>query len=105
MLNTEDIAFIHSKRGMISLHMKDNQRYITDHSSLESLEKKLHGGEFFRINRQYLVNREIIDLIKHDVNRKLKVYFKPHITTPDEEVKVSRYKHNQLMEWLDPSSR
>jgi len=102
MLDVYDIAFLYSKNGIISIHLTDGTKYITNYTSLGLPEKELPSDSFFRINRQYIINRNIVSQIRDDVNRKLKVSLLPKINSPEKELLVSRYKSNQFKLWLMP---
>lgn len=64
--------------------------------SLEELENKV-GLTFFRMNRQFLVNRNAIVDATDYFPRKLKI----NLLLPfDKEIIVSREKRNKLLIWL-----
>lgn len=59
-LRTPDIAYfrLQNKRYLF-LTTKENRQFIYD-SSLELLETRLNPAQFFRINRQYIINKDIV---------------------------------------------
>ena len=64
--------------------------------SLEELENKLEP-EFYRINRQYIVNRKAIKDVSRHFGRKLLI----NLTIPfSEQLIVSKEKTAHFMEWL-----
>lgn len=66
--------------------------------SLEELENKC-GSVFFRMNRQFLVNRNAIRDASEYFPRKLKI----NLTLPfHKEIIVSREKKSRLLAWLNP---
>ncbi len=54
----------------------NNQNHVIDFS-LETLEEQLNPEEFFRINRQVIVNIQVINKIENYFGGKLKVRFNP----------------------------
>jgi len=99
--DTEDLAYLHSENGIVTILDQNLKEYTTHFNSLNEIEEKLPPTTFFRINRQYFINRNIIKSIKKDKNRKLKVLLdKPY---QKEEVydglNVSRYKSIDFKKW------
>ncbi len=99
--DTEDLAYLHSENGIVTILDQDLNEYTTQYNSLNEIEEKLPPTIFFRINRQYFVNRNIIKSIKKDKNRKLKVllddpYLKESIF---DGLNVSRYKSMDFKKW------
>ena len=81
-----EITYMHAFSGKIYA-MSD---------SLEELENKV-GVTFFRMNRQFLVNRNAIVDASDYFPRKLKI----NLQFPfDKEIIVSREKRNKLLTWL-----
>jgi DNA-binding LytR/AlgR family response regulator len=63
---------------------------------LEELENKL-APEFFRINRQFIVNRKVIKDVSRYFGRKLLI----NLTIPfSEQLFISKEKTAYFMEWL-----
>ena len=101
---TEDLAYLHSEGGIVTILGQDLKEYTTHFNSLNEIEEKLPPTIFFRINRQYFVNRNIIKSIKKDKNRKLKVILEsPYSKEEAQELNVSRYKSLDFKNWyLNP---
>lgn len=67
-------------------------------SSLDYLDRILDPYLFFRLSRQFIVNRNYIDEIQQDHGRKLRV----HVANSQiEPIKVSKEKATPFLNWLD----
>ena len=90
-----DVALFYVARESTRLLMY-NQQEFTINKSLEELEKVV-GGQFYRANRQYLVNREAIREATPYFARKLlvnlRIPFAATITVPKTKVK-------DFLDWL-----
>jgi DNA-binding LytR/AlgR family response regulator len=65
---------------------------------MEQLQSQLSGKQFYRLNRQYLVNFDAIKEVEHYSARKLAL----HLTVPTEEVlTVGKEKIKQFLEWME----
>lgn len=91
----EDIAYFCFKNGAVQLAAFDQKTYPLN-KSLDELEKTT-GPSFFRMNRQYLVNRTAVGEVLATASRKLSVSL---TVSPDAAVVVSREKAPQFLEWL-----
>lgn len=92
-----DVGFIYSSDGTVFLHLGDKRSFMVPYT-LEQLELMLDPHQFFRANRQYIVNREFIDNIEHYFNRKLIISSK--IESP-EKIIVSRVKAQPFLKWME----
>jgi hypothetical protein len=99
--DTEELAYLHSENGVVTILDQYLNEYTTQYNSLNEIEEKLPPTIFFRINRQYFVNRNIIKSIKKDKNRKLKVILdKPYQKQEGYDgLNVSRYKSMDFKKW------
>ncbi len=90
-----DIAFFFLNNGIVHLTTSDKTTYYLN-KTLDELEKTA-GTSFFRVNRQYLVNRKaVVDASNHP-SRKLSVT----LSVPSEEaIVVSKEKMPQFLHWL-----
>ena len=89
------IALIYLQNDVTRLLTFDKQQYIVGRP-LEELERTI-AGRFFRVNRQYLVNRRAIRDVSHYFGRKLLL----NLTIPfEEKVTVGRLKTNDFLDWL-----
>ncbi len=97
----EELAYLHSKNGVITILDQSLKEYTTNFGSLREIEEKLPSADFFRINRQYYINRKVIRSIKKDSNRKLKVILDKAYQGNErsQELNVSRYKSVLFKKW------
>lgn len=96
-LDTEDIAFAVLKNGITCLHTFTSSVYTTN-DSLDEVMKNLGTTNFYRANRQLIVNIRAIKTIQLFGNNQLKL-----MTVPDSktEVLISKNKVANFKEWLD----
>ena len=68
----ENIAFFQVKYESSAIVCMDRREYPVNHS-LDQIQNLLTGKQFFRLNRQYLVNFNAIKEVEHYFARKLLV--------------------------------
>lgn len=85
----EDIRLIESVGNYARIYFNEHRALIQ--RSLSYLETKLNQEQFFRVNRQQIVNLQYIEKLDVWFNDKLKIQLKT-----GEELEVSRRKSNQL---------
>ncbi|MCF6407066.1 LytTR family DNA-binding domain-containing protein [Chitinophaga filiformis] len=91
----ENIVLFYIEKETLCLMTFDRQHYYLK-KSLEEAEQ-LCGSNFFRVNRQFLVNRKAIKDASHYVSRKLCV----NLSVPFKEViTISKEKAPQFLAWL-----
>lgn len=95
-LPVEDIAYFHSENRVTTAVTFAGQNHIIDFS-LEALEEQLEPEEFFRANRQIIVNIRATEKIETYFGGKLKVKLNPPIEEP---VIVSRLKATDFKQWM-----
>jgi two-component system, LytTR family, response regulator len=89
------LFFSHDKTTYICT--TENRNYIIDYS-LDQVVQMIDGEQFFRVNRQSIVNREAIsDIVVYSSSR-LKIKLK---LANREPLIVSREKVNDFKSWLD----
>ena len=94
---TENIAFFYIKNETPTIMSFDKTEYqITQ--SLDEVHKLLSPTQFFRINRQYLVNFSAIKEAEHYFSRKLIIKLK--IPT-EEKLLVGKEKATAFLSWLE----
>ncbi len=95
-VSASTIAYFHGDDDLVYAHTPEGQTYLCGYS-LAKLEELLDPSMFFRINRQYIVNRTaILSLIQHD---KGQVKVEISSSKPITEI-VSRRKTPELKAWL-----
>ncbi|RYG50779.1 MAG: LytTR family transcriptional regulator [Chitinophagaceae bacterium] len=96
-ITTEKIAYFYLKYDNTILVTFDKQEYGVNHS-LEEIQHLLSSGQFFRVNRQYLVSFSAIKEVEHYFARKLLV----NLTIPTQEkLLISKSKSAIFLQWLD----
>ena len=96
-VQTENIAFFYIKYETPTIMTLDKSEYqITQ--SLDEVHKLLSPTQFFRINRQYLVNFSAIREAEHYFSRKLII----KLTIPTEEkLLIGKEKATAFLSWLE----
>jgi DNA-binding LytR/AlgR family response regulator len=90
-----NIGLIQLKNQVVQLHTMEGSQFPV-FQSLEELENKL-ASEFYRINRQFIVNRKAIKDVSRHFGRKLLI----NLTLPfSEQLIVGKEKTAHFMEWL-----
>lgn len=90
-----DIALFYLKHELTHLVTFDEKQYFLNHS-LEELEK-LAAGQFYRANRQALINRTAIRDVSQYFGRKLLI----NLTIPfPEKITVGKVKASTFLSWL-----
>lgn len=92
-----DINFVYSAGGLIVLHTASGQEYAVQYT-IEQLESMLNPNLFFRVNRQFIINRNSILDIEHYFNRRL--FLKLICKTPVQII-VSRLKTQDFLQWIE----
>jgi DNA-binding LytR/AlgR family response regulator len=96
ILPAEEIAYFYSENRITSAVTFRNQNHVVDFS-LEALEDQLDPENFFRANRQIIVNIRSIIKMESYFGGKLKMRLNPPF---DGEVVVSRLKATDFKQWL-----
>jgi two-component system response regulator LytT len=94
---TENIAFFYIKHESTVLKCFGRQEYSVNYS-LEHIQLLLSDLQFFRLNRQYLINFDAVKEAEHYFARKLLV----KLIIPDtEQLLVSKEKARSFLRWLE----
>jgi len=94
---TENIAYFYIHHEAPAIMTFDRQSYgITQ--SLEEVHNLLPPRQFFRVNRQYLINFKAIKEVEHYFARKLLVHLTP--PTPD-KLLIGKDKVTAFLHWLE----
>jgi DNA-binding LytR/AlgR family response regulator len=94
---TETIAFFGIKYESTVIVTFDRQEYFI-HYSLERLEQLVQEDQFFRLNRQYLINISAIKEVERYFARKLLVI--PTISFPGKMI-ISKENARRFLDWLE----
>jgi len=94
---TENIAFFYIKYESAMIMCLDRQEYFVNYS-LEQIQNLLPEKQFYRLNRQYLINFNAVREVEHYFARKLLV--NPVVPVKDKLI-VSKEKVTEFLHWLD----
>ena len=94
---TENIAFFYVKYESAIIVGFDKQEYFVNHS-LEQIQNLLTENQFYRLNRQYLINFSAVKEVEHYFARKLLVNL---VFPVKEKLLVSKEKVGDFLHWLD----
>ena len=96
-VSTKDIAFFFIRHECTIIVCADRQEFIVN-QSLEQIQSLVNERQFFRVNRQYLVNFTSVKEVEHYFARKLSV----NLYTPvPERLLVPKEKATQFLQWLE----
>lgn len=95
-LNFSEIALVHLDSKITYIYTFKSEKFYTEHS-LDALEAIL-SDDFYRINRQFIVNRESIDHVSKYFSRKLLVVLK--LSLQVEKIILSKAKSSHFLKWL-----
>lgn len=95
-LTVEDIAYCYSENKATYARTFEGRTFPMDHN-LDALEHMLDPQDFFRINRQYLINLKSIDEMKTYSKARVIVTLKP---TVKEQPIVSSERAADFKQWL-----
>ncbi|MGV3561438.1 LytR/AlgR family response regulator transcription factor [Larkinella arboricola] len=95
-IEISEIAYFYSEEGISLFRTRNNQKFSVDYT-LDELEAMLDPTQFFRANRQFIVDINCVQQIHPYFNNKLKLTLKP---APEEEVLVSRERATEFKKWM-----
>ena len=87
-----------SKDEVIYLVHKDGKKYITDYRSLDEIEELLDPVQFFRANRQFIIDLSYIETMRSDESGKVIVRLK---LGGFPEIIVSKEKAAAFRKWVE----
>jgi DNA-binding LytR/AlgR family response regulator len=97
-VNTKDIACF-SKEVLNYIYLFNGAKYMVDYVTLEEVEDLLDPKQFYRANRQFIINLDAVETVKPVENSKLIIKLKD----PNHklEIDMSRLKSPEFKKWLD----
>ena len=95
-IEVERIAYFYSDDRLSFFKTLDDKKYILDYT-IDEIENMLDPGQYFRINRAFLVSVKSIDQIQDYFGNRLKLNLKPLI---DKEALVSRERVSEFKDWM-----
>jgi len=96
-VQTDNIAFFYIRNDATSIMGFDKQEFALN-QSLDQVAASVSSKQFFRVNRQYLVNFKAIKEVEHYFLRKL--YVKLVIETPD-KLLINKEKSHSFLNWME----
>ena len=96
-VQTAQIAYFYIRNESTSIMCFDGQEFSLN-QSLDQISGQVSQKQFFRVNRQYLVNFSAIKEIEHYFLRKL--YVKLLIQTP-EKLLINKEKSTAFLSWME----
>ena len=100
-LQSQDIAFLHTFEERVTAYCHGGEKYQID-QTLEALQAKLSGGEFFRANRQFIISRKAVKDISVWFGSRLTVNLT--IATP-ERIVIPKARVHEFKEWLTSTKK
>lgn len=94
---TDNIAFFYIKYESPVIMCFDRQEYFVSYS-LDQIQNLLPRNQFFRLNRQYLINFSAVKEVEHYFARKLLV--NPAVIIKEKLI-VSKERVTEFLNWLD----
>jgi DNA-binding LytR/AlgR family response regulator len=98
IINTKEIALL-TKDALNYIYLFNGERYILDYDTLDELEELLDPKQFYRANRQFIINIDAIATLKPSLNSKLVVKMK--VPNDKFEIDMSREKTPLFRKWLN----
>ena len=96
-IQTNEVAYFYIKDGVVRGSTIDNTTFSIN-EKLEDLEQSLDPTIFFRVNRQYLIQRPAIKSLENYFNGRLVVHIFPE---SKERIIVSKANASRLKAWLN----
>jgi two-component system response regulator LytT len=96
-VQTDQIAFIYIRNDSSTIMTFQQQEY-TLAQSLDQVQSMLSSKQFFRLNRQYLINFSAVKEVEHYFDRKLFVTLT--IPSPD-KLLIGKEKTSNFLNWLE----
>ena len=97
-VNTKEIACF-SKEVLNYIYLFNGEKYMIDYTTLDEVEELLDPKQYYRANRQFIINIDSIQSVKPIENSKLIVRLKE----PNHKIEIdmSRLKSPEFKKWMD----
>jgi two-component system response regulator LytT len=96
-VETANISWFYTANELVYAQTTDSRQYVIDFT-MEQLEQQLDENQFFRANRQFIINRKGITEVDFYFNGRLVVKMKPD---PPESVIVSKARTPEFKNWMN----
>ncbi len=97
-ISTKEIALAEIKNGTVYIHTFGKKRYPINHNIEKTYQ--ILGTGFYRVNRQFIINRKAVNQVAQYFARKLLI--KPSIDF-SEQIIVSKANATDFLRWLENS--
>lgn len=97
VIPTHLVAFFYVKHDTTILVTFDKQEYFVNYS-LDHIQEMISDKQFYRLNRQYLLNFDSVKEVEHYFARKLLVN---PVVSFAEKLIVSKEKARHFLDWLE----
>ncbi len=94
-ITLSEIAFFH-KEELIYLHTMNNEKFISEHQTMDEVESMLNPEIFFRVNRQFIIHVQSAARVKTS-HKGLTLQIKSPFHT---QIDISREKAVAFKNWL-----
>jgi two-component system, LytTR family, response regulator LytT len=95
-VKVSEVCFVYAANGAVMLHTINNQEYAVQYT-IDQLEAMLNPSQFFRANRQYMINRDVVQDIEHYFNRRLIIKLQGVAT----KIIISRLRAQDFLHWIE----
>jgi len=91
------ISFFYTANEIVYAYTIDDKMYVMDHT-IDALVRQLDPDNFFKANRQFIVNRKYITEVDFFFNGRLSLKIKPE---PPEKILVSKARVPEFKTWMN----
>jgi DNA-binding LytR/AlgR family response regulator len=96
-VESNKIAWFYTANEIVYAHTSDGRQYIMEFT-MEQLEMQLDPQQFFRANRQFILNRDAITEVDFYFNGRLSIKIKPE---PAEHILISKARVPEFKNWMN----
>jgi hypothetical protein len=100
LLTHAEIAGFVVEGDYVICHTLQGKKFVMD-ASMDTIEKGLPASFFYRLNRQVLIHRQLVNGFERAENGKLNVTLQAESPIPS-PVKLSRTRAADFKRWIDP---
>lgn len=96
-VETAKIAWFYTANEVVYARTIDDKQYVMEFT-MDMLEQQIDKQQFFRANRQFIINRQAIAEVDFYFNGRLAVKIKPE---PTERVLISKARVPEFKNWMN----
>lgn len=104
IISEQDFSYFFTKDKLVWLSTWQGSLYVVDYT-LTQLEGLLDYSQFFRVNRQLILCRRVIQGYSPSTNQKIQVDFIKNEKTVIEDVRVSKYNAPKFKKWISKAEK